>query len=234
MKKNIVFINNQNPSLESQYSINSWDFWCKKNNCELFVLENKLYDDQSFNKFSVFELLEDSNIEYNQILIPNTDTIINPSSPNIFDITDNKLCGVFYNSSYNWLLRSIENYSKYIFDGFMFPYWEYLDTGMIIVNQKHKEFFKNILDFYLHNQENISQMSQTFDVGTDQPVFNFLKHINDIDFKVLPYEWNMQDMIRKEVISDLVFTNIGWIYQFNFLSSHKNQLMQNTYKKLYE
>ena len=27
MKKNIVFINNQNPSPGSQYSINSWDFW---------------------------------------------------------------------------------------------------------------------------------------------------------------------------------------------------------------
>jgi hypothetical protein len=112
MKKNIVFINNQNPSLESQYSINSWDFWCKKNNCELFVLENKLYDDQSFNKFSVFELLEGSNIEYNQILIPNTDTIINPSSPNIFDITDNKLCGVFYYVPLLGVPRYRNDYSK--------------------------------------------------------------------------------------------------------------------------
>ena len=234
MKKNIVFINNQESSFESQYSIKSWKFWCELNNCELFILEDKLYEDLSFNKFSVFDLLENNNIEYNQILIPNTNTIINPSSPNIFNITDDKLCGVFYNSSYNWLLRSIENYSKYIFDGFTFPYWEYLDTGIIIVNQNHKSFFKNILDFYLNNQENITQMFQTFSVGTDQPIFNFLMHIHKVNFKILPYEWNMQDMARKEVINpELIFTKIGWIYQFNFLPN-KNYWMETTYKKLYK
>lgn len=232
MKKNVVFIVNSKFNSSASHSLNSWNIWCKKNNHQIFTLDENIYEDSSFDKFVVFDLLDNENIEYEQILITNTDTIINPNSPNIFDNTDNKLCGVFYNSSYNWLFKSIENYSKYIFNDFKFPYWEYIDTGMVIVNKNHKTLFKNILEFYINNKLNIEKMSNTFNVGTDNPIFNFLIHQNNIKPKVLPYEWNMQDMLRKEVIDpNLVFTEIGWIYQFNLLQN-KEYWMETTYKHL--
>ena len=227
--KNIVFITNPN----NNFSIKSWENWCQKNNCEIFILNESYYTNNLFNKFIIFDLLENENISYDQILITNTDTIINPNAPNIFNLTQNKLCGCFYDSSYNWLFRSIENYSKFMFSGATFPYYEYLDMGVIIVNKKHKSFFKKIQDFYLHNEDNIAKMDQTFRVGTDSPIFNFLLHEDKIDLKVLPYEWNMQDMLRKEVIDpNLVFTEIGWIYQFNLLQN-KEYWMETTYKHLF-
>ncbi len=227
--KNIIFITN--PS--NNYSIKSWEYWCKKNNCEIFILNESYYSNNLFNKFIIFDLLENENISYNQILITNTDTIINPNAPNIFNLTQNKLCGCFYDSSYSWLFRSIENYSKFMFNGATFPYYEYLDMGVIVVNKEHKSFFKKIQDFYLHNEDNIAKMDQTFNVGTDSPVFNFLLHEDKIDLKVLPYEWNMQDMPRKEVINnDFIFTKIGWIYQFNLLQNKENWI-ENTYKHLF-
>ena len=75
-------------------------------------------------------------------------------------------------------------------------------------------------------------MLNSFNVGTDNPIFNFFIHKNKVKLKVLPYEWNMQDMSRKEVInSNLVFTKIGWIYQFNLLQN-KNYWVETTYKHL--
>ena len=119
-----------------------------------------------------------------------------------------------------------------MFSNFTFPYWEYIDTGVIIVNETHKKIFSQISEFYMNNKENIKQMLNSFNVGTDNPIFNFFIHKNKVKLKVLPYEWNMQDMSRKEVIDpNLVFTKIGWIYQFNLLQN-KNYWVETTYKHL--
>jgi len=237
MKKNIVFIpKDQIKTTTSEHSINSWKSWSHKNNYEFLILEESICKDPSFDKFFIFDLLEEANMKYDQILLANSDTIINPNSPNIFDLSDRKLCGIFYDSSYDFLFKNIENYSKYIFEDYIFPYWEYLDTGILVLNEKHKEFINLVKNYYLENLNAIENIKDSFKIGSDQPIFNFLMHLEKVDFKILPYEWNMQDMIRKEAISNnnpLLFTDIGWIYQFNFLSGHKDYLMKNTYEKLY-
>ena len=62
---------------------------------------------------------------------------------------------------------------------------------------------------------------------------------NKIDLKLLPYEFNMNDMARKEILGDdLLFTKIGWIYQYNAISNNKdnqltNYFMEKTYKHFY-
>lgn len=229
--KNIVVIHN--PKDLKVY--NSWKYWCSKYGHKLFVLNESVLEDSSFDKFLIFNILEESNIEYNQILITNPYTIINPNSPDIFNITKNKLCGCFYDSSYDWLFRNIEIYSKFIFNDFIFPYYEFMDNGMLIINKEHKSLFKNILDFYLSYKDNISKIQNKFNIGTDSPIFNFLAHKNKTEINILPYEWNMQDMSRKEIISPsaLDFTKIGWIYQFNFIQN-REYWMEKTYKYLYE
>ena len=66
--KNIVFIVNlkdikkPNRSNPYQYSINSWKAWCDKNNCELMVLEDRIYEENFMNanwhKLFIFKLLD--------------------------------------------------------------------------------------------------------------------------------------------------------------------------------
>ena len=86
----------------------------------------------------------------------------------------------------------------------------------------------------------IKQMQETYHVGTDQPVINFFLNINNIDYKILPYEYNMQDMARKEILdNELTFTKIGWVYHFNAIPNNHNAeqtmyWMKKTYKELYE
>ena len=79
-------------------------------------------------------------------------------------------------------------------------------------------------------------MQETFFTGTDQPVLNFMCQIENIDMKFLPYEYNMVDMTRKEILTDdLLFTKIGWIYQFNCLPNNTdNQATYYWMKKTYE
>ena len=251
MSKNIVFmVNIKNEGNESRsnpyiYSIKSWEKWCDKNDCELFVLTERIYDKEIMNpnwhKLFVFDLLENEEIDYNQILIVDSDTIVHPDCPNFFEETDNKFCAVHNEGSYDWVCRSIENYSKYLFDGFTFPLYEYFNSGFLIINKNHKKLYKDVVNFYLENRENIVKIQETFGVGTDQPVLNFFVQKENIDLKILPYEFNMQDMFRKEIIdNDLTFIQLGWIYHYNAIPQEFKQQtgdveywMKKTYENFY-
>ena len=72
------------------------------------------------------------------------------------------------------------------------------------------------IDFYNENAELLRHAEREWHAGTDQTPVNFLIHDRDVDFKWLPYEFNMCDMFRKELLTDdLLFTKWGWIYQYN-------------------
>ena len=123
-----------------------------------------------------------------------------------------------------------------IFDDYMMDWYKYFDCGFIIVNQNHKELFKSITDFYHNNSQNLIKMQETYFGGTDQTPVNMLINKLGIDYKLLPYEFNMNDMNRKELYGDdLLFTKVGWIYQYNAIPNNKdNQLTNHFMKKTYE
>lgn len=246
MKKNIVFIvkieGESERSNPYHLSVESWKKWCKKNDCELFVLTKRIYDSTIMNcnwhKLFVFDLLDNEGIEYDQILTVDADTIIHPDSPNFFNLTDNKFCAVHNEGSYDWVLRSIENYSKHLFENYKFPFWKYINSGFIILNKSHKEFYKKIISFYFSNAELVRNIQKQFGVGTDQPIINFFLNKENIDYKILPYEFNMQDLARKEILNnELTFINLGWVYHYNAIPQRygkPEEWMKKTYKHLYE
>ena len=253
--KNIVFIMNiklddesgrytSDRSLPYKYSINSWKRWCDKNNAELFVLEDLLLPKEEmaicWQRYHLFDILDANEINYDQILMVDSDTIVHPNCPNIFDMTDHKYTGVHNEGSYDWILRSIENYSKFIFQGRELEWWNYINGGFQIVNKQHKEFFSAMVELYNNNKDNFIHMQDTYHTGTDQTPLNFMLQMNNIDVKLLPYEFNMTDMPRKEILNNhLTMTDIGWIYHFNCIPNNEGNKatyywMEKTYKELYE
>ena len=101
MKKNVVFIVNMFEEKRSgrskgyEWSVKSWGNWCKKNDCELFVLDDRVYDEDFMNanwhKTLVLELLEANNISYDQAAVVDCDTIVHPDTPNFFKESERKL-----------------------------------------------------------------------------------------------------------------------------------------------
>jgi len=248
--KNIVFMTNIqddkriNRSKPYEYSVKSWKTWCEKNDAEFFMLDEFMYEPDfmkpNWYKLYVFDLLDNSDIKYNQIAVVDADTIVHPDCPNFFEMTENKFCAVPVHGSMDWVCRSMENYSKHLFNYFTFPVWEYINSGFLVMNKKHKKMYKDIINFYLENRDLIVQIQDTFGVGTDQPVINFFMHKEKIDFKLLSYKFNMQDMFLKEILDeDLLFTKLGWIYHYNAIpNNHDSSLtyywMKKTYEELYD
>ena len=229
--------------LPYQYSIKSWEKWCEKNDCELFVLTDLLLPKEEmaicWQRYYLFDILDANDIKYDQILSVDADTIVHPDCPNFFEMTDREMCGVHCEGSYDWIIRSIENYGKYFFNGHVMDFWKYIDCGFVIVNEKHRDFFTQVTDFYNQNAELLRQVEKEWHGGTDQTPVNFLIEEKNVDFKWLSYEFNMCDMNRKELLGDdLLFTRWGWIYQYNSIPNNKEDKltlywMKKTYEHLY-
>ena len=132
-----------------KYSIDSWKRWCDTNDCELFVLNDLILENDKmgicWQRYYLFDILEANDIEYDQVLMVDADTIVHPETPNFFELTNNKYTGVHNDGSFDWVCRSIENYSKFIFNDKMINPWSYINGGFQVVNKKHKMFFCNVI-----------------------------------------------------------------------------------------
>lgn len=236
--KNIIFlINIKNPSKSNRtqgydLSIESWKQWADKNGCEVFVLTEPVVDLSQMSpiimRHYVFDLLENSGIEYDQICMVDADTIVHPDCPNFFELTEHKFCAVHNDGDYDWVIRSIENY-EYELDGKVETkpedLWNYFNTGFMITNKNYKWLHEKLLVFYWENQSKVKAMQQKYGTGTDQPLMNYMVRHNDVEVKLLPYQFNMQDLSRKNVLDDrMLFTKIPGVYHFNAVSGGPDEV----------
>tara|TARA_R100000664_G_scaffold31978_1_gene46219 strand:+ start:5905 stop:6645 length:741 start_codon:yes stop_codon:yes gene_type:complete len=246
MHKNLVFIIavKKDGQLKPEYEIGieSWRRWCKKNDTQMFLLEEPVLPMEDMHiiwqRYFLFDIYDANEIKANQTLMVDADTIIHPDCPNFFNETENKYCLVHDDGSYDWVLRGMEHYSKYVYGGDWFNFWEYGNSGFQIVNDSHRDFFKYMRDFYEENRENIQSIQSNFGIGTDQTPLNFNLRKRNVDVKLLPYRYNMGCMLKKEIIADdFLFTKLGWIYHFNGLPNKDQSVplwMKKTFRYLYD
>ena len=151
--KNIVFIPNidlgNGRSDNYKFSINSWKQWCEKNNCELLILQDLIVPVEqmkiTWQRYYVFELLEENKIDYDQVLIVDADTIIHPNCPNFFNETNGKYSAVMNDGDYECVNKSISQYGPVFFNKNTFPSWKYVNGGFQIFNKNHKDYLKSLI-----------------------------------------------------------------------------------------
>lgn len=253
--KNIVFIPNINlnngRSTPYHYSIKSWEKWCIKNNCRLIEWEDPILDPDYFpiimQREWVFDILEHNNIEYDQVLIVDADTIVHPNCPNFFEETNNNYSAIINNGCYEWVLRSIEGWGECLFpDQQLVKTYDYFNTGFVIVNKKHKPFLEEIKNLYLNQTEEIKNYRDKIKASTGQTIVNFMLQKYNIKTTKLPESYNLQDLYKKSLLhipgysyfsDDLHFLKAGWVYHFNAIPKNPRDTsywMERTYKNLYK
>jgi len=245
MSKNVIFLinivhNERSKNQGYDYSIKSWKSYADKYNCDLFILDEAIMDISymapHWTKMYILDILDVNDIDYEQVLYVDSDTIVTPNAPNLFEMSEYKFCAVPNFGDMDWMLRSIEAYSSELFDNYTFPYYKYFNSGLMVFNKSHRGLFKSIQEFYTLNQQKIVSMQNTYGVGHDQPVFNFFVNRDLCDgYKILGYEWNMQDLNRSELLGDdLLFTKYGYVCHFNAgIKPTPGYWIEKTYKKLY-
>ena len=256
MPKDVVFIPNidlgDGRNKSYGYSINSWKHFCDKYDCELLVWEDLLLPVEqmkiTWQRYYMFDILEANNINYDQVLIVDADTIVHPECPNFFTETNGKYSVVRNNGSFEWVRRSIDGFSKLLFnDEVPFKVWDYINCGFQIVNKDHKEFFEYVRNYYLENQYDIQNVIDQVKAGTDQTIINFLLRQQNIELNYLPICYNLQDLHSKQLLfihpqmwfdDKLIFENCGYVFHFNAIPPNEmnrdaNYWMERTYKEFY-
>ena len=236
------------------YGIASWKNWCKKNNCEIYIMEDLLCPESemliTWQRWQVLNILKHNEIEYDKVLVVDADTIIHADCPNFFEMVDDKFTTVLTDGDYEWVNRAINGYSKMFFNkDYCIPSYEFFQTGFVIINKKHKEFFDKVFEFYQSNSKMIIQSYETLLTGSDISLINCLRKEFDIDMKLLPREFSLMDLCRKNLLyidnrcwwEDNLTSlyNSGWIYQFNAIPQNpmnrdRNYWMKRIYEELYK
>ena len=183
MKQNVVFLTSLRYDRGiSNPSKNSWEYWCKKHNHKLFIHEG---EDPWLNFFNVFNILEENNIEYNKIFLVNGSSIVKWDCPNIFELTDDRLVAWREMGDLGAIHKLLQ------FSNLDIDIFKYVNYGSLILNKKHKKFFKKTL-----KEHNIK------DTLSFQMMINYFIQTNSIEVNMdISKEYNLNHMIKYDWLS---------------------------------
>lgn len=255
MKKNVIFwVGVINPDHKDkygdynyfEYSKNTWKHFCKKFDCH-FVEFNTPVEKDLF-KFRVnwqkaifvFDELEKKGIEYDQIALVDSSCMYKWNAPNFFELTERKFVGWRDVDNMRWTNDSIVGY-KGFFKDFKLDRTKYINSGFIIFNELHKEFFNSFKQLYYDNIDTFCELQdKVVKKGTEQTPLNYWLQINKIETKTdLPIAFKLTHLHRKEMFGynwqlnedkTPYFIKYGYNWIFNGLPKHdRSNLMKQVW-----
>jgi len=214
MKKNVVFmacvVNKDRVKKYGNfdyfhYSIKTWEYWCKKNNCEFVLFDEPFMEDVEKYRINwqkevfVFDVLEKRKIDYDQILILDSTCMIKWDAPNFFELTDHKFTVTRDSDNLRWIYNSVQGYKDF-FDGYECDIKKYFNSGFVIFNENHREFFESFKKMYLTNVDKLCILHN--ETGTaEQTPLNYWAQIKGIDVNYLSSMlWRCSHLYRKEIM----------------------------------
>ena len=237
--KNIVFIVNikgKHPPDFFKYCFNTWDFWAKKNNAVLFVLENPLPGTEKFaphlQKYFAFEILKKNKIDFDQIAIVDADTMVKWDCPNFFKLSKNSFRAVLDDELPKWVVQSLEVY-QFLFPNIKVNWWEYFNSGVMIFNKKHASILSEFIAFITLRNKKISAIHEKYDlkVGFDQTLFNFFLKEKKVRITYLPKIFNFYHLAKKKMLDKKEFIDCAYIWHFNGIDhSERKKYMRETWE----
>ena len=257
MPKNVVFI----PAIDLgngradsyRYAIDSWKYWCDKNDCELLVWDTLIYPVEqwkiTWQRYHMFDLLAGSEIDFHKVLMVDADIIVHPACPNFFrEVSSLDYTGVINDGDYEWVNRSIVEFGDQLFDGRRIPVDTYINGGFQIVGERHRKFFDAMLEYYGKNKQAISEAISACKTATDQTILNFRLHESHQTLGYLPIKYNLQDLFRKNLLHIPGYSwwkdslenlySSGWCYHLNAIPPNQSgrdsaYWMRRVYEELY-
>ena len=213
-----------------EYSRKSWEYWCKKNNCIFVPFTEPIENDftecrpQWQKCLYVFDELDRLGIEFDQIALMDSTAIVKWDCPNFFDLTERKFVGLRDDDNLRWVYESIRGY-KEVFNDYELDHTKYINSGFMIFNESHRDFFKSLKELYLDKKDTFIRLQdQDVRKGNDQTPVNYWLQINNIEMKLdLPMAYNLRHMGRKEMFgvnwqlkedNRPYFLKYGYIWRF--------------------
>tara|TARA_Y100000034_G_scaffold126203_1_gene177093 strand:- start:2326 stop:3120 length:795 start_codon:yes stop_codon:yes gene_type:complete len=230
-----------------KYSKKTWEHWCKKNDCIFVPFEEPIEKDMIQFRINwqkaifVFDELDRRGIEYDQIALVDSTAMIKWDCPNFFEMTDRKFTACRDLDNLKWCYDSVLGYKDF-FDGFELDMSKYINSGFMIFNESHRNFFDSLKKKYLDNTEMFRNLQDTIvKKGNDQTPINYWLQMNDIELNLdLPFVYSLTHIHRKEMLrhnwqldedQTPFFIKYGKIWRFNgFPKDQRSNLMKQVWE----
>ena len=224
--------------------INRWQYWCDKNDVELFILEDELRPKgdgtysvpgmkPTWQRWHAFEVLDANNIEYDNVALVDIDTMVHWDCPDFFKASKGEFGAIQDRFFIEWTHNSIIGYQDF-WPNVKFDWLSYFNCGFIVLNKKHKEWCKGVTDFYYKNEDEIRmRQHETVKKGSDQTPINYMIRDSEHDIEFLDERFNLQQLHLRGVLQSDLLWNVGWVWHFNgFEKSERNALMKNVWERV--
>ena len=255
MSKNVIWwIGVINPQLNEKYgnyeyfdySKNTWKHFCDRFDCEFVEFSEPVELDMFRFRINwqkalfVFDELERRGVDYDQICLVDSSFMYKWDAPNFFELTDHKFTAWHDKDNMRWIYESIQGYKDF-FDGFELDQSKYVNSGLIIFNKEHREFFQSFKEMYYENVDKLVELQdKTVKKGTEQTPMNYWLQMKGIDVKMdLPILFKLTHMHRKQLFSHNwqldedktpFFIKYGYNWCFNGIpKDQRSDLMKQTW-----
>lgn len=249
MKNNIVFMTCLEKAPDyldyKEWCFKTWKYWCDKNDVQLFILDEELQPTEggvltdspgmkpTWQRWHVFDVLDANDIEYDNVALVDIDTMVHWDCPDFFEEAGGEFGAVQDRFFIEWTHNSIKGYQDY-WPKVKFDWTTYFNCGFIVLNKKHKEFCKQVTDFYYENQDELrKRQHETVKKGSDQTPINYMIRDSKFDLKFLDERFNLTQLHLRGVLQGDLLWNTSWIWHFNgFEKTERNGLMKQVWEAI--
>lgn len=193
----------------------SWEHYCNNHNIDFYVIDKPQLKNTSphWFRYWIFDLKPG----YDKYMYIDTDIMVKWDAPNIFDICDSEyIHAVHDNSGLSWIWEGIKGYQS-MFSDIKLEWDTYFNSGVLVFSKKHEQIIKDFKQFYIDNQSIIEDYRNRLRKGFDQTIFNYFLVWYNQPVKLLSEKWNLFHMVRREILYNGYFLEMGYFWHYNGL-----------------
>nr|MDT0663178.1 hypothetical protein [Micromonospora sp. DSM 115978] len=243
------------------YANATWRWWCDRNRVEFILLdkpvEDRLLDEAPppMHRWSAAARVLRSAPAGSQVAVVDADTMIRWDTPDFFALAGDSLAAVRARDPH-WIVRSVEAYRSF-FPGVSLPWWEYVNSGLVVFSTAHAHHLTALVDFYHRHRRQLTAVQQRSDAGVDQTLLNFVVRAAKEPVHLLPPPFNLlscvplnnligayletarQESARQALLHRIMtmpetFQFIEYAYVWHFTSSvaTRREFMRETWRRV--
>lgn len=209
----------------------TWEHYCNKYGIDFYVIDEPQHPNTSphWFRYWIFDLKPG----YDRYMYIDTDILTRWDAPNIFEeLPEGNIYAVKDNGGLSWVWEGIKAYST-MFPGIDLDWDKYFNSGMLLFDKSHQPLFKSFKQFYIDNQAAIQQYRDQYRKGHDQTIFNYFLLYAGIEVQLVSERWNLFHTIRREILYNGYFVDMGYFWHFNGLDRDKQvSLIENVWQQI--
>ncbi len=240
----------------ADYSELSWRWWCANHDMQFVIIDQPLGNAQvqalppTFQRWFALERLLSEYGHDAQVAMVDADTMVRWDTPDFFDLAGQEFAAV-RDWHGTWAYSSIAAYQQF-FPETTIPWWDYFNTGLVLLNQRHLKLTGALIDFALAHKRELANTRNPWGYGDDQTVLNFIVRQNTIPILFLHPTFNVihcvqntseirkLERMRKTPSSLSVplydteppFIKMGYIWHFTNVLKARPLVMEETWKRI--